>query len=222
MENLIEHLNSPDLDERLTALDALQAVWSPQAAEALLSLINEALVENNPNSWYRDEKLDDDEIVWSIAARILGQMNEKRATEPLKHLLNHRNDDLICEAAIALGHLHATDAVKPLISLLTYGSYYTLRICAANALGEIGSTEAVSFLIESLNDNTNDSEYEARRAVARALGEIGDKRALADLQNALRIAHEREDSITTDYFDRKSSGFEHYIEELKTAIANLQ
>jgi len=57
-----------------------------------------------------------------------------------------------------------------------------VREAAAEALGEIGSKEAIPHLREALKDKDRD----VRKAAAKALGEIGSKEAVPHLRKALK------------------------------------
>jgi len=85
-------------------------------------------------------------------------------------------------AAMALGKLKDSNAVKPLITTLKKDKDLTVLICAAEALGEIRDARAVDTLIEVLTKSTDPL---LRSAAANALGEIGDARAVAPLVTVL-------------------------------------
>jgi len=84
------------------------------------------------------------------------------------------------EATRALSKIGAP-AVDPLIQALSH-SQVVVRICAAEALVQIGDRKAVQPLIKMLSE----PEWKIRAAAARALAQIGDCRAMEPLTEALR------------------------------------
>jgi HEAT repeat protein len=78
--------------------------------------------------------------------------------------------------------LKAKGDVKGLIKALGYKKDAEVRKEAAQALGEIGDTQAVEPLIATLKDENRD----VRRAAAEMLGKIGDVRAVEPLITAIK------------------------------------
>ena len=124
----------------------------------------------------------------SVIAEALGNIADPRAVPPLLELLKSENTAVIISTIQSLLQHRDPRAVEPLIALLSAQTAKKepareqIRALSAATLGEIGDLQAVSILIDLLNENT-DVGYEA----ALALGKIGDKRAvmplLAVLQN---------------------------------------
>jgi HEAT repeat protein len=86
------------------------------------------------------------------------------------------SDESIRTAAVTALQAMGEVAVDHLILALE-DTHYSVRIAAAEALGEIGDAKAVNSLIGRVSD----PDQEVRIAVARALGTIGDTRAIAPL-----------------------------------------
>ncbi len=74
-------------------------------------------------------------------------------------------------------NLKSKTDVHGLIKALEYPKESIVRQKAAEALGEIADSQAVSSLLESLND----AEVEVRYAAIKSLGQIGDKQAVKPL-----------------------------------------
>ena len=71
-------------------------------------------------------------------------------------------------------------AIDPIIKALRDGNL-SLRVKAANALGQLGDKRAVIPLIEALKDEKSGIRAEA----AKALGQLGDERAIVPLIESL-------------------------------------
>ena len=142
--------------------------------------------------------------------RILGQIGDKRAVEPLiKALKDDRGHAVRRIAAYALGEIGDKRAVEPLIEMLEdedqavhraaeialknigkpavepliemlSGEDSDVRKSATEVLGWIGDARAVEPLVKMLSNEYSDSP------TAHALGNIGDKRAVEPLIKALK------------------------------------
>ncbi|MBE3090658.1 MAG: HEAT repeat domain-containing protein, partial [Actinobacteria bacterium] len=91
------------------------------------------------------------------------------------------NSDARRYAAIALGEIGDSLAVKPLIAALK-DKDLEVHCAAAVALGKIGDKQAVKPLIATFKDE----DREVRREASIALGKIGDSRAVKTLIAALK------------------------------------
>ena len=92
---------------------------------------------------------------------------------------------LKCEIANALGHSKNSSCVLPLLYVLNdKNENYKLRLACAEALGRIGSSYAVTPLIDVVTDDEEKSMY-LRESAAKALGMLGDIRAVEPLANIL-------------------------------------
>lgn len=105
------------------------------------------------------------------AARILGGLKTNRATSPLLNALNDHSPKVRSEAALALGHLGAHEAVHPLSKMLLEESVPLVRDAAADALGNIADDRALTALKEALAD----LDYAARQRAMEALEKMGEK-----------------------------------------------
>jgi HEAT repeat protein len=117
---------------------------------------------------------------WSIrkqAAKVLGEIGDSRAVEPLIAALEDSTGSVVFDAAIALGQIGDLRAIEPLIVALEKWPEGYVTCAPADALVKIGA-QAVEPLISTLGYVSNDV---VRKAAAQALGEIGDPRAAEPL-----------------------------------------
>ena len=115
------------------------------------------------------------------AARALGMIKDKRATETLISILKDVGEEshIRASAAYALGEIKDSRAVEPLIAdLMNTGRGSFDKDAAAEALGEIGAP-AVEYLILAMKDEA------ARSHAIKALGKTKDPRAVDPLISAL-------------------------------------
>jgi HEAT repeat protein len=108
---------------------------------------------------------DSDCSVREAAVDALGQIGGARAIEHLVAALKDEDGDVRQAAAHALAQIGAP-AVEPLIALYKKTDF---RVPAVKALGQIGGTRAVEFLVAALKDK----DIDVRRAATEALGRIG-------------------------------------------------
>jgi HEAT repeat protein len=103
------------------------------------------------------------------AARVLGQVGDPAAVEPLIAIVRDggRGSPLRRAAATALGQLRDPRAVEPLVAALSDNDQ-EIRVTAVEALGELGAP-AVPHLLDALK--VRDSHVSA--AAARALNRLG-------------------------------------------------
>ena len=155
-----------------------------------------------------DLRTSNSEKVRYNAARVLGEMGDANAVEPLIDVLkNDRNGSVRLYAARALGELGEVSATIPLIESLREDRNVDVRVRAARALGRLGGKEVVEPLVEALNDENpatdalieigdvaTDSLIESldsekvnvRCDATRALGEIGNAKAVDYIINMLK------------------------------------
>lgn len=111
--------------------------------------------------------------------------NDNRLDSLLAHLENPAHRD---EAIKSLGMMKATEAVEPLCRILLnrqedHGLAYLSRKYAAEALGNIGDTRAVTRLTYALED---DHSASVQISAAFALGQLNHADALPALEHALQ------------------------------------
>lgn len=122
----------------------------------------------------------------AIAAFALGLIGDKRAFDPLVHMLHRDSSFARSYAAAALGELGDVRAVDDLINV-TSGDHSVFAkdntpSWATGSLGKLGTIKAIDFLIRKLN--VADEDF--RSNAARALGDTGNKRAVSPLIEAFR------------------------------------
>lgn len=156
----------------------------------------------------RDLQNSPSEKVRYNAARMLGEMGDPDAVEPLiVALKDDKNGSVRLYAARALGELGEPDATMPLIEALCEDRNVDVRVRAARALGKLGGEEVVLPLVEALSDSNSQvcmtaadalieigpiavkplvkslkhEKVNVRCDATRALGELGDKKAVKPL-----------------------------------------
>ncbi len=163
------------------AMDNVEAVLEPapvaveQDAETLEYL---EVVEENKELMRRirsNRKIDAQQDVRRLGARILADSNRAEAVQVLIHALNDDDELLRREAAEAIGeiarkgfvHKELMDAVGTLITQLAVGEADQRLVCA-RALSHLGNQAAVIPLIEALND----AETNVRIQACKSLGHL--------------------------------------------------
>ena len=196
-----------DWNVRKSAAEALKAIgWEPINGDAIYYFI--AL-----NDWKKLihlgtsavepllEILQDENSVTlhRECIKVLGEISDKRAVEPLLTVLRNKEISLREEAVKALGQIGDQKVVKPLISVLQNEDSSTLRIQTIRALGSIKDKRAVEPLLEALQREIQKARSEANTAiiieVAGALGKIKNERAITPLVSLY--------NEYTDYINKK-------------------
>jgi len=186
VEPLIKVLEDAKGRVRSSATEALGEIGDERAVEPLIKALS------NDDKWVRKsaagalDKLgwapetDGQRAAYLIAVEDWESLVEwgEPAVEPLIKALG--DDDNVCRAAVkALGEI-GEPAVESLIKTLGDDAN-TVRMHAANVLGNIGDERAVEPLIEPLRDE----DCDVRESAAEALGMIGDARAVEPLIGVL-------------------------------------
>ncbi len=149
MKTLIGALQHHDDDVRWKAAIALGEIGDPRAVGPLIALL-----------------CDEDRFVKGRSAHALGLIGEV-AVDPLIHALQEGDGNLRWGAAIALGKIRDTRAVKPLIRALA-DKYENVRAESATSLAGIGKP-ALAPLLEFLKISGG-SGGSAQLEVVAALG----------------------------------------------------
>ncbi|MCH6562283.1 MAG: HEAT repeat domain-containing protein [Myxococcales bacterium] len=116
------------------------------------------------------------------AARLLGRMQNPRATDALLERLQEPDNDLQQEAARGLARIGTEHALQGLLQAANKLPELTSVVIAS--LGEARSPSAVQALAQMLDTNSRYSENEQREAI-RSLGRIRNPEALAPLKHVL-------------------------------------
>jgi HEAT repeat protein len=126
-------------------------------------------------------KLDDtDPSIREVAAELLGNIKDTKATDGLLSHLNDPDWRVAKAIGVALSKI-ADDKVLKIFLTRLNDHDWRVRKSAASALGMLKDTEALEPLLARLND----PETEVRRTVAIALGELKDMKAFKPLQRRL-------------------------------------
>ncbi|MCR4881168.1 MAG: HEAT repeat domain-containing protein [bacterium] len=123
-----------------------------------------------------------------ILAKCQNELTLKILADILISSLNDTSDTCLklkCEIANTMGRSQNSECVMPLLYVMNNkNENYKLRLACADALGRIGSSYAVTPLIDLVRDDEEKSMY-LRESAARALGMLGDMRAIEPLANIL-------------------------------------
>ena len=109
---------------------------------------------------------DTDAWVRMAAARAIGEVRDRRASHTLTATLSDSDWRVRRLAAWALNEMKEERAVPALCDLLLADARVEVRVAAAEALGEIRSAAALSYLERALNDADADVRAKARWAIA--------------------------------------------------------
>jgi HEAT repeat protein len=189
---------------RADAIEALQKIGDSRAIEPLLQLFNDIgnteYINENPDRFSVDKALAyfggpsvfefmlnvlQAEITYNqyskeSAAKILGQLQDVRAFEPLVTALDNDNPIVRNGALRGLGNLGDKRAFPLLtIQLAPTG---LLGASAIIALGDLGDSRAVEWLLPMLQDENPIT----RKIVVIALGKLKDRRVVAPLLAQLK------------------------------------
>ncbi|MCL4264561.1 MAG: HEAT repeat domain-containing protein [Anaerolineae bacterium] len=117
-----------------------------------------------------------DPRVRETAARKLGHISDRRATEPLIDLLFDENGSVRVTAINALGFLRDERAIDPLLNFIKADEWW-IRRDVVKSLGRIGDSRSLEPLLQTLSD----SNIQVRESAMLALGGLKDKRAVEPL-----------------------------------------
>jgi HEAT repeat protein len=163
LELLLEMAASSTPATREAAIEALGSAGTSRALDRVI----EALGDQNQN-------------VRQAAVRALGGSSSERAVPHLIAVLRDESSTLRAQARASLARLGQV-AVQALIGALK-DPKPSVRQLAAEALGEIGSRDAVVPLIELITTDQSGARAEA----VEALGKIGDTSAIPPILSVLR------------------------------------
>ncbi len=151
-QKIVPLISSPEISIRNFAGDILTKLGD-KSADALLSYIN--------------ERSDDDK---KFIIDILGLINCKRAEEKILDVLSTADDDNIILSCIeALGNIKSEISIDVLMSFYTRNELYKAMII--EALGKIGSEEALGFILSKYEDEDELIKF----TIIESLGLIGDE-----------------------------------------------
>lgn len=164
-------MGSPAFEPLTNQLDNPNAIVRRNAAWAIGEL-TEMLPGARANAVPQLISLLGDSDGWTrmAAARALGELHDKRATDGLVAMLSDADAKVRELSAWALSEMKDTRAVNALCQALLTDSQVEVRRTAAEALGEIRSAEALASLKQALND----PEARVRAKAGWAISEIED------------------------------------------------
>jgi HEAT repeat protein len=116
----------------------------------------------------------------------LGQIGDRRAVPALIEALKESSDELVTEAAEALGKIDDPRAADPLLNILQTrsGAQPRLLLAAATALGELREPRAIEPLADLLM-----SEKLQHKPVVEALKKISDPRVVLVVADRLAASN---------------------------------
>ena len=123
----------------------------------------------------------DNALVRRTVARILGEIGNPSAEEPLIGLLTDENGHVRSSSAAALGRMRSRKAVKPLLDLLS-DEYESVQDSAIQALAAINDETVLDGLIQGFSSR----EAFLRRNIAVLLGKFTTDTAMDALTFALK------------------------------------
>ncbi|HKN86092.1 MAG TPA: HEAT repeat domain-containing protein [Nitrospiraceae bacterium] len=157
LDVLISALISTDWIVRMHAAKGLGRIADPRSVSPLMPLLQ--------------DKVKAVRVEASEALSRIGQA----AVPPLLEALQSKEWLVKLHAIEALGKMRSRDTVEPLLSVLFNDPDTAVRTDAVRALGDIGDSRAVDFLLTALND------LDVRPVAVESLGKIGDRRAVPAL-----------------------------------------
>jgi HEAT repeat protein len=157
VDALIAALASTDWIVRMHAAKGLGRIAEPRAIHPMMPLLQ--------------DKVKAVRVEVSEALARIGQA----AVPSLLEALQSKEWLVKLHAIEALGKMRSPDTAEPLLSVLFNDPDQAVRTDAVRALGDIGDSRAVDFLLTSLND------LDVRPVVVESLGKIGDRRAVPAL-----------------------------------------
>jgi hypothetical protein len=104
-----------------------------------------------------------------LAAVALGHISAHQALPELTRTLTDPDDELVADAARALGQLGDINATADLVTLLRGGRTWFVRVAATTALGALENPDAAPAFVEELDAE----EWDLRHAAARSLVALG-------------------------------------------------
>ncbi len=174
-QRAIEALQAENPDERRKSLRAV--VKNDKAGEEWAVKIFASVAENDPDPQVR-----------CMAIKGLRRSADERAVEPLLRVLNYKDfprkvrppsDDVRWDATEVLAYVsklrnvpteHADWARRTLIRLVTDDSSRNVRICAARGLGCYRHPDALTALVQALEDRDFAVQYQAENSLERLTG----------------------------------------------------
>lgn len=175
------------------SVEGLAATVKNPASESIIELAACDLLGRLGDSYRRSAeavadlfaRTEERELLWE-SAKALALMNAGYMADVLLTHLDSTDSRRAAAAAWTLGRLGHPSSVEPLRAVLRKtGTHHDVRAHAAEALGCLGSREAVTDLVAALGDSTAEVRYWA----AFALGQIGDPGALPALERLAQSDH---------------------------------
>lgn len=153
-------LNSPDLGDRLRAINQMRSFDPSITFEMLVQAIEDA----NPRVRYA--------AVSQLSS--VGNHNREKTLETLRNSLQDPEPDVQAAAADSIGALKLTDGFEDLRFLYNTSPEWLVKFSIVAALGELGDPRG----FEILEDSIQSSNELMQMAAIGSFGELGDVRAV--------------------------------------------
>jgi HEAT repeat protein len=197
IEPILTQVGDADPNTMLAIGNALSRINDPRAVEPLLLLLDRNDIQGKDTIIRTLGYLKDRRAVGLLiplarqgnfdAIRALGEIGDPRAIEPLmKQLQRTDKTSPWANTALALGRLHADQATRLIADHLKNETDQMALKTAADALGLIGTPEALAPLLGLAEDE----RWQVRQCAVRALGGFKDDRAYQAIVTALRLDNE--------------------------------
>ena len=140
---------------------------------------------------------DQNSLVRSNAAILLGLLKDTRAFKPLTKKLSDPNADVRNNIVLALGWLERKDAL-PHLTVALQDTSAKVRASAVLALGLLKDTDSIKPLLSLIND----SSVDVRKNLATVLGEIRDPQGITPLIAMLKDSSKAVSSHASEALSR--------------------
>jgi HEAT repeat protein len=197
LPKLRQQLDDTDPDVRITALKALADVKDDVAVPKIVELLADTVPDVRKEAARALGKIGDTAAVEPLAQTYEKEQREDVAdavvralvelggasVQPLIRLTRSFIPNVRAGAARALGKLHSTAAVDPLIGLLERDREPDVRIAAVYALRAIGDRRGMDAIARAAQDTDQDVEF----AVEKALSGGGYEDQMDRVRRVLRL-----------------------------------
>ncbi|NHJ46777.1 MAG: hypothetical protein FK733_03215 [Asgard group archaeon] len=169
-----------EIQEALDQLSDPKETVRSQAALSLGWIGDEEVIDPLVNAL----KSDSSPKVRANAAMSLGQINDERAKEPLIASLSDRDPFVRGIVIYSIGLMKITEALQPLIDVLTIDMDKEARMAAAESLAQIGEKDAIESLIRAY---VSESEADVKNEIKASLTHLTQAHGITNLEERLKI-----------------------------------
>jgi HEAT repeat protein len=218
-------LTDPRTEVRYTAARSLGLIGSPEAADALLSILDRPELVDTPRvleivlTMKRHATLPLSRILSGehhplksklLAIDLVGDLRDHTMVNTLHEILHSTDKEKVVRALKALGRIGAPSSVDEILTRASHPAW-EVRAQAMKAIGQLQISEGLTILVRGLSDKA----YWVRRNAAEALVAFGEEGYAV-----LRSADELEDGFAQDisrYQLQRIDGVAEHIEDTAEA-----